>query len=186
MDTLYGSGEERREGAQDKLASFIMQAGSQISWQRFHSPSPPPFPGHVIIPPPSPAPFGRWPGPDILERVSGGASGSACTCTPCRGRCARSGWSGSNEHDRRLTLSIAIFPLKTLSMEWVSEMWCHVCLLLSLLKPEKNFKMLPQTGRTWLKVVTYDFECTTIVWLEQSHCTHLIVSDNSWQNESIA
>lgn len=48
------------------------------------------------LPPPSPAPCGKWPGPGIPERVSGGLSGSACVCTPCLEQCAHSWWSDDN------------------------------------------------------------------------------------------
>lgn len=51
----------------------------------------------VFLPPPSPAPCGKWPGPGIPERVSGVLSGSACVCTPCLEQYAHSWWSDNND-----------------------------------------------------------------------------------------
>lgn len=70
---------------------------------------------HVFLPPPSPAPCGKWPGPGILERVSGAVSGSACVCTPYLEQYAHSGWSDSNNRFLKANNNI-------LKLRWYSSL----------------------------------------------------------------
>lgn len=91
-------------GAQNTLASFDMQREAQISCSVERSS----LGCTVFLPPPSPAPCGKWPGPGILGRVSGGLSGSACVCTPCLEQYAHSWWSDDNNSLSRV-LSIWVF-----------------------------------------------------------------------------
>lgn len=58
-------------------------------------------------PPPSPTPWGKWPGPGTLGHVFGGLSEVACVCIPYLGRRAHSWWSKGQQYSPSWTKTVS-------------------------------------------------------------------------------